>query len=1005
MVADSSIFDKYNQKIIFIIFTLSGICGLAYEVIWVRMLGLTLGNSIYAVSLVVAAFMAGLGLGSYLAGRFIENKANPLRIYAFLELGIGLFAIVSPFLLSILSIIYIWIGQNLTSSPLLINLFRFILAFTILLIPTICMGATLPVISKYYIRKQSKMGAEIAWLYGINTLGAMIGCLATGFILIEKLGVTGTIFAVAIINFAISATILLLGRDQTITVAVDIPKEKTKSTETETKYPSYVLLAVLIGFAVSGFVSIAYEVIWTRALGYFVGHTSYAFTSILATFLFGIGLGSLAISKFSDKAKHLLVILGIVEIAIGITAVLGMPLLGKLFYLMENKFGIRTWITPIWIKFVYSFLIMLLPTLLMGITFPLAAKIYVNIKQLGSQLGKIYAVNTAGGILGSFAAVFLFIPLVGMQTSICIMAVVNLLIGTVLINLAPDFRGIRSGILITIGSIALFGVMILFPSHHTYSVQNRITGAQSVYYKEGLNNTVEIIQRDNALDLYIDGELNASTSKSGMLVHRLLAQLPILLHPDPKSVFLVGLGSGMTAGAVLPFKSIKTIDCAEISTDIVQAASEFRNYNHDIIKSPRLNLRIEDGRIALSTERQKYDVMVTGIIHPKFNPGNAGLYSKDYYELCKSRLNNDGIMCQWIPLNALRDSEFKMIIKTFQSSFPHSSLWFEELFGGSGNYNAILIGSRMPLAIDYEKLNNRLQNSVLAGDLREVDIIDSGDILNRFMLSDDDLAAFVGSQPLITDNRPRLEFGNVETNDFANILTALGNVRKSVWPHITDLPASSEERTAIQDKLSRRDKMARSCIKADICFWQHKPNEYLANYQAAEAIAPDNVALQTQMAVIRALKNGAQGSDLQKAKRLATQGKLPEAIAIYELLMSAEPGRVDLRSDLGLLYQKAGKTDQAIALFQLILDSDPRNNDIRNNLGIAFMQISQYEKAENEFEVILKNNPNHLQAIVNLGLTYARTGRKNQAIQMLEKAQAIDPTNANIKRVLEQLKK
>ncbi len=1008
-MTNSNFFDKNNRSIIYIIFFGSGICGLAYEVIWVRILGLTLGNSIYAVSLVVAAFMAGLGLGSFLAGRYIENKANPLRIYAFLEIGIGIFAVLSPFLLGLLSPIYVWIGRNLTSSPLFLNIYRFILAFIILMIPTILMGATLPVLSKYYIRKRNQVGTGIAWLYGVNTLGATAGCLATGFILIEKLGVNGTIFAISTINFAIAAVILSLAANQKIDTAVELTRDKVKS-PAESEYSPALLLAVLVAFAISGFASISYEVIWTRALSFFVGHTSYAFTSILAAFLFGIGAGSLLISRFSDRARNLLVTLGIVEIAIGITAVLGMPLLGKLFYAMEASFGKRTWATPIGIKFIYSFLIMLLPTLLMGMTFPLAGKIYISIRKLGQQLGNIYAINTLGGIVGSFAAAFLFIPLVGLQTSISVIAVTNFLIGAILIGFAPGSGGTRKSAVIGLGLVILLLAIVVSPAKRAYSVLNRVKQAQyeTIYYHEGLNNTIEITKRtDSALDLFIDGELNATTSKSGMLVHRLLAQLPLLLHPDPKSIFLVGLGSGMTAGAALQFENLSTIKCAEISNDIVRAANSFGEWNHNILASPRLKLQIEDGRIALLTDPRKYDVMVTGIIHPKYNPGNAGLYSKDYYELCKSRLNDDGIMCQWIPLNALRESEFKMIIATFQDVFPNTSLWFEELFGGNGNYNAVLVGSRLPLKIDYGRIQKRLEDPALVSDLLEVGIDGINDLLNRFIISGSDLMSYCGQQPLISDNRPRLEFGTVDIRDFTKILGTLNNLKKIPWPYLVDLPGSQDQQAAIRDSLTRLDKMARACIQGDIYLWQNRPKDYLAQYQKAAEIAPENDALQAQLALINQRGSSAPADEnpMQQASKLVSQGKLAEAASIYEQQLATDPTRIDIRSSLGILYQKLGRTDQAIEQFRLVLVRNSTDNGTRNNLGIAFMQKEMYDKAENEFLTILKSNPDFVQANVNLGLTYARTNHKELAIQYLEKAQTLEPDNSNIRALLNQIRK
>ena len=457
----------------------------------------------------------------------------------------------------------------------------------------------------------------------------------------------------------------------------------------------------------------------------------------------------------------------------------------------------------------------------MGVTFPLAAKIYLNIKNLGTGIGRIYAINTLGGIFGSFAAVFLFIPFLGMQTSIIAISIINLSIGVTLIHRAPDTGagqkyGLIAGALIIIAPLCFVAPL----NGNIYSVTNRNYPGQSVYYKEGLNNTIEIFERQNkTLDLFIDGELNASTSRTGMLVHKLLAQLPIMLHPNPRSFFQVGLGSGMTSGAALPFKNIETINCAEISKDIVDAALKFSEWNHDILQSPRFHLALEDGRIALLTDTRKYDIMVTGIIHPKYNPGNAGLYSKDYYELCKSRLADDGIMCQWIPLNALRDSEFKMIIATFQRVFPHTTLWFEELFGANGNYNAILIGTNQRLQCNYDRIAALFQNPSIADEFRNEGIENPMALLNRFIAGESDLAKYSGSQPEISDNRPRLEFGTVEIKDFSGILSDLAKLKSPILPYL------ESRNDSLDSEFVRFNNASKLCIAADVARWRNQLSE------------------------------------------------------------------------------------------------------------------------------------------------------------------------------------
>lgn len=1000
---------RYNPLVI-LIFFISGACGLIYETLWIKMLSLILGNSIYAISLVVATYMAGLGIGGLLAGRYIEKRRDQLRIYAILEFAIGIYAMASPFIIEFLKIAYSLAGEQLASSILLLNGYRLLLAFLVLLPPTIIMGATLPVLSKYLVRRNSELGAGIGRLYGFNTLGAMLGTVAAGFFLVQFFGVLLSIYLTAALNIAVGIAALLLQKTSSIAQSNHIQEDyNSKAKEPPRKYPKSILQLILFTFAITGFTSIAYEVIWTRALAFFVGHTTYAFTTILATFLMGLGLGSVIISRFSDRIKSPIAVLGLIEIAIGLSGILGLPLIDKAFYLLENMTGRRVWGTPIWIKFINTSAVMLLPAVLMGIAFPLASRIFINIKSVGRELGKVYFINTTGGIMGSFAAVFILIPYMGIQISTISIAVINILLGILLLFNSPEkFKfGKR---LMAIAALGLFIIMsFVFYSSGVFSATKRVDWGKSIYYREGLNNTIEILERsDGSRDLFIDGELNASTSPSGKLVHMLLAQLPILLHKNPDDILVVGLGSGMTSGAALRFDGCR-VTCAEISSDIIDAARRFSEWNKPLFESKNVNFIVDDGRITLLTDPRKYDIIITGIIHPKYNPGNASLYSSDYYKLCKSRLDDNGIMCQWLPLNALRESEFKMIIGTFMSVFRHTSLWFEELYGGPGNYNAILIGTNSVQQYNYGEIKKAAFGSIPSFlSYEDYDIPDTEHLLDRFIAVDEDLSKYAGSQPLITDNNPRLEFGTVEVKDFSKILGDLGHVKKNIWPYLADLPDSNFEREQIQLRLEKLNELSKACIIGDAYRRDGKFLEFIRQYRIATLIAPQNRTLRDKLGKLFA--GGFPDSPVDEileaqALLLQKKGQIDASIELATIAMALSPEKKAIKLELGQMFQSAKRFDEAIEFYNEILEHEPDFLEIRNNLGIVYMQKNLFADAEREFEIITRQNAEFLPMLVNKALLYAKTDRREMAITILKRAEQLAPGDQKIKALVTDLQK
>lgn len=389
------------------LFFCSGISGLLYEVAWTRMLHLLFGDTVLVVSTVLTSFMAGLALGSFYCGRRIDQWPRVLGFYAALEVSIGVTALALPFVLHGMTPLYVWLHQHLHTMPTLLALARFVLAFGLLLLPTTLMGATLPVLSRYMVRSNTTLGWHVGMLYTLNTAGAVLGCFVAGYVLIGAVGLYQTVAIGAALNLLIALGVWGMRRDAEEDAAAMVAPTVVTSEPDHTVpvYDTPTVHLVLGSFALSGFAALSYEVLWTRALTFFIGNSTYAFSAMLTTFLCGLALGSLLLARLSDRRRHLVSLLGWLQVSIGVYGLLTIPILAYLFYGLDTwweGFSSAYWGKPLWLTFVKTFVVILPPTLCMGGTFPLVSKIAARGPQvIGRSLGDMYALHTVGAILGS----------------------------------------------------------------------------------------------------------------------------------------------------------------------------------------------------------------------------------------------------------------------------------------------------------------------------------------------------------------------------------------------------------------------------------------------------------------------------------------------------------------------------------------------------------------------------------------------------------------------------
>ncbi|MFO8173124.1 MAG: fused MFS/spermidine synthase [Longimicrobiales bacterium] len=841
---------------ILLLFFLSGACGLIYEVAWMRMLTLVFGATAFATSTILASFFTGLALGGAYFGRVVDRSRRPLLIYALLEAGVALFAFLMPFLLAGVTAIYVAVSRQFDIGFYGISLIRFALSFLVLVLPAILMGGTLPVIVKFFVEKgrRESLGWHVGRLYSLNTFGAVVGTLSAGFFLILFLGVREATYLAGALNLLIAAVAFLLHRragplpETAQGLDGEFPTEESQPTAPAPGGPSLPHAPALTLWAIglSGFCALGYEVFWTRGLVFFLDNSTHAFTTILTAFLLGIALGSLVIAPFVDRGKRLLGWLGLTEILIGVFAVLAIPILNHSTPVFERMADASVDAMLPWkwmgLRFVNSLSVMLLPTLFMGMAFPLAGKLYAReVKRVGTALGDLYAVNTIGGVLGSLLAGFALIPLIGVQNGILLMAAVNILIGGVLIfyepSLGPRVRlaaiGGLSLVVLGFGAVYVQKGAVPLTSHY-----ERLETERILSYEEGIGGTVKVYE-----DIYgdriisINGFPVAGTPLEYHDAQKALAHFPLLLSPvSSPRVGIVGFGAGGTSWGSLQHP-VEAVDCVELVPAVPRAAFWFPDVNHGVLQEPGFNLIMGDGRNHMLVTDREYDVISIDATSPKM-AGNGSLYSVDFYELLRERLSGDGLAVQWIPFHLLSDAEVRMTARSFLSVFPHSSLWFTPL-----RQNVVLMGSREELAIDYAGLEEKFAIPGVREDLEYVNITDPIDFLGNFIMGGEALAGYVGDIPLNTDNHPYLEFTPAmayfvsDRYRVRNLLSFREN-RESVLPRVANMGETEEEAAAVEERIQKRFRAVHYSINGDVLLFLHQRDQAIMEYEEALSLDP-----------------------------------------------------------------------------------------------------------------------------------------------------------------------
>lgn len=961
------------RRLLFILFFLSGLAALVYEVVWARKLSLIFGTTTYGVSSILAVFFAGLALGSWIFGKWIDKGREPLKTYAFLELGIGIYAAFTPLIFKLIEGLQVAIWQQFEPSYSSFSIFTFLLAFLGLIIPTTLMGGTLPVLSKFWVRCEEEIGSGVGALYFINTAGAVLGTFLAGFFLIAYLGVNQAIWLAALINLLIGIVILVFrgGYQET-------KGERQVFSEKLTPKP-YTLNPILIAFALAGFAALALEVLWTRVLVMTIGGSIYAFTLVLIAFLLGIALGSAIMSRFTDRLRNSLIWFSGIEILLGISVILLTPLLSNLpfwFLSIYQSFS-QSFVSLQFGLFLLTLMVMLLPTFLMGAAFPIVIKAYKE-EQVGSRVGKVYTANTIGGIFGALAAGFVFIPLIGVQKGIWVAGSVYLLIGVAMLWLSYRSKFVY----ISVTALALLSLLLGFrlPSwdksiltfgfyanpydfvgQEKEEIKKLFASNKILFYKEGPTATVAVHQDlyEGILSLRINGKADASTAED--MENQLLAgHIPMLLHPKPESVLVVGMGSGITLGSVVQYPA-QEIDAIEIEPAVVEAAKYFAEYSHNALEDPRVNIIVTDGRNLLLATDKRYDVITSEPSNPWLT-GSSKLFTQEYFQLMKEHLTEKGVALQWINLYSFDEEDLRTLVATFRSVFPNA-LAFNVLTSD----DLLLVGGKDELVLDLEQIGSKMRQEKVKADLGRIAIEDPLELLAYLTMDGEVMEKFAKETPLNTDNHPILEFSAPKS---LYVPTRARNLRVIMEYWVNPLTLIDADRARMEELVAFREHFAKMMIaytesnfgegiaegeKARAIKSNHPGLKYLSRlyFETAYFLVQQQKGQEAKQALLRSLEiKPVTQTRLILGSIYIDEGRLSEAQEQFEKAVETSPEMAVAHFNLGLILEQTGDLNRAIEEFERTVELDSEYREAHEELVKLYEMRGDYGRAEEHRKLI-----------------------------------------------------
>ncbi len=825
---------RFRVFALYVCFFLSGASALVYQVVWERMLTLVFGLSTLSVAAVLSAFLGGMALGARIFGPIADRSTRPLLIYAFVELGIALAGLATfgfiPVLMGGFSTLYTAIEPGWFGS----NLIRFALAFVAVGIPSVLIGATVPVMARLLAERVGSTVIGFGRGYAVNTAGSVLGALAAGFFLIRLVGTQNALFCAVTGNVAAFAIVLWMnarGRGNMLLVSPQVSPTAlvhapgARADGVRHVHPRFALIVA----ALTGALALAYEVVWIRLLAIFTLNSVYVFTMVVSVYLTALSLGAGAMTRLLRRRRvDELSILSLCQLLLALLVPVLLAL-APLASRLDIRSGARSEAAIFGMEYALVAAVVFVPTLLIGVGLPLLVGMFsTSAADPGRTVGRIYAWNAVGTIAGAALTGVVVIPWIGLRGCLLLLAGGNVAIVAVATYAnRPGTAWFRA--LMPTGAACFAFLLALVPGATRFYVPADAPGETLLYYAEGPSATVhvaEYVDRERRhRTLFVDSKSVAGTYDEIVTDQKMLAHLPLLLHPAPQRALTVGFGTGGTSYSMLLHKI--QVDCVEIEPRVADAYRLFESQNHGWVGPglDRLNFRLimDDARAWFNVVPYRYDVIVTDLTSIQYR-GNGNLYTAECFQLMQSRLNPGGVGAAWVPITGITPEALKVLIRTFHSVFPHTSVWY--MINLPTDF-VILAGTANRLEVRLDDIEERIAAPLVQRDLAAIGMDNPYKLAACLLLAERDVERFVGGGPIHHDDRPVLDYMTHATpyhNTLPVNLKQLAAKRSDVTEYIATWPGGQalvpDERWAA---------------------WYEASNDLIAGHAALRAPGPDHI--------------------------------------------------------------------------------------------------------------------------------------------------------------------
>lgn len=802
---------KTGINLLMLIYFASGVCSLIDEVVWIRLLKLTLGNTVYASSIVVSTFMGGLALGAFIMGRYSDRVIKRLRLYALLEAIITISVLSLPWGLGIADKFYVWFYRAYDPTHRELLIVQVIISGLILIVPSTLMGSTLPLLGRFVTSIEKETGRLVGRLYALNTLGAALGCFLAGFVLIRAIGVMNTLYAAVVLNLLVALSGWFLSRLTGFEVKRQDKESRVLSVEAVAKKTiDSRMFALAIAFFLSGAISIGYELLWMRSVVHLFSGYTYVFSSVLTVYLLGNVIGAGIGSGLAKQLKCPATGFAITLSLLGLCGIFYLPFLilwtSKVMPGIDREVELTGRLIPysayMMKPLVYSIFLFLIPAIIMGAGFPIALQAWANrVHKVGWSTGTAYGMNTIGAVIGGIMTGFILIPLLGTQLSMSTLGLAGIwTAGFIWLLFAHNSKTAgRFGFLATAGLLTVITLKMPPDLFDAVVKSNPMLPKQLelLAVEEGVSTTVSLHRdpQEDTLYLCTSGQRVAGDTYFWRSDQKMLGHFGILLNSKTKKVLSVGFGSGEST-ACMALHGLERAACVEIAPEMVNLSLRF--FKH-INLGDKLNDEIDmiymDAKNYIHLTDDKYDAIVNDSIHPKHFAENSSLYAKEYFEDAKRRLNKNGLFISWIPTHNVEPiSVLNSIIGTMMEVFPHVTIWY--MTPDPAQY-FLVAGSEQQQYFSPKHMDTELLKDNVGNSLSEININSSKDIMSCYIGDENDLRRFIESFSINSDFRPFIEFTTANRpagdSEFGRFISNVRN--NSVYEHIDWKGFSKEEKT------------------------------------------------------------------------------------------------------------------------------------------------------------------------------------------------------------------